>query len=748
MHLPSISSYALEVGGGAWAWVGAAAVAAAFAWHAARSRAGRGLLALRAAAALALCGALLEPSIAARSPSLLKPRLAIMIDASHSMRGSSGGGRTRLEAAAAWLLKNRAKIEARAEPVLFSVGARGRRLVDWDELKRLAAGGASFRPDDALRDVADDPNASKTQRAWLLSDGNAETVPDLPRAVGVLRVPIDALGVGPLRRGKGLSFGELKTPDFSFIHSRFQIEATVEATGLAGQQASLRLLKENRAGGCSKELSCGWEPVDERSARLASDEDALVSTFTAQATSLGAERYRLEAQAGGLSRTRDFRVEVIRQKYRIMYLSGRPSAEYAYLREFLRSDPNHELVSFVILRNPDNPAYVPDNELSLIPFPAEEIFVQNLQQFDLFILENFSYARFRLPVSYLASLKSFVAGGGALLVVGGENAFGLGGYRGTPLEEMLPVTLSDVSPDFVPGLFKAKPAAPSHPLVRLYPTDDESRQAWDALPPMDGFARFGSVRPGATVLAVHPTEKTASGQPLPVLALRELGRGKVMLVSSDSTWRWKLGAAQDWKAGQFYARFWTRAVQYLTGSLDLSKVKFAPLPDHLPNREPAQFSLRVFDESFKPAEKAGVSLSVAWTGPDGKSREVVPIETEPGVYGVELTGLKPGANRLRASARYRGKPWGEDEVRFDWEAQPAEQPVDGRWLKRAAEATGGTAQSLAAADLDALVSRLPPVREQAEVSRRYHPWASTLWLAATALAFLLEWTLRRLKGQA
>jgi uncharacterized membrane protein len=732
--------YALELGAGGWAWAAAAAVAAAFAWHAASSRAGKALLALRGFAAFCLCAALLEPSIAARVPLLHKPKLAIMVDASHSMSGSAGGGRTRLEAAAAWLAKNRKAIEARADVSLFVVGARGRRVADWSELSSARPGDATLRLDDAVRDVADDPSGGSSQRAWLLSDGNAEPVPDIGLALAPLKAPLDALGVGPLRRGKGLVFTDLKTPDFAFLHGRFQVEAALEAAGLAGQTLRLRLLKEEPGG--------GWVVSGEKTHRALTDEDAVVSTFTAQASSLGAERYRLEAIAGGLTRSREFRVEVIRQKYRIMYLAGRPSAEYAYLRDFLRSDPNHELVSFVILRNPENPAFVPDTEMSLIPFPADEIFVQNLSQFDLFILENFSYARFRLPLAYLSSLKSFVAGGGALLVVGGENAFGLGGYRGTPLEDMLPVTLSSFSPDFVPGLFKAKPAAETHPLVRLYPTPDETKAAWEALPVMDGYAKFGSVRPGATVLAVHPSEKTAAGQPLPVLALREHGRGKVLLVSSDSTWRWKLGAAQDWRVGSFYARFWTRAVQYLTGSLDLSKVKFAPLPDRLPAREPAQFSLRVFDESFKPAEKAAVALTVVWTGPDGRGREAAARETEPGVYAVELTGLAVGTHKLRASARYRGKPWGEDEIRFGWEGQPSEQPVDQRWLRRAAEAAGGTSQALGSADVSSLLDRLPPVREQASVSRRYHPWASALWLWLTALAFLAEWTIRRWRGHA
>jgi uncharacterized membrane protein len=735
----------IEFAGGGWYKLLACAAAAAFVLHARRSRARPWLLLLRGLAIFGLIAALIQPSVTYREPLRRKPKLLILVDASHSMRGKAGRS-SRLEAAAAWLQKNRGRIEERADVVLFSLAAQGRRLAGFEELKSLSPANAAFEPNNSLRDVAEDPAANPPPaRVWLLSDGNAEASDGWEGALGALKAPVDVIGVGPLRRGKSLSFIDIKTPDFAFLHGAFQVQATVEAAAMSGEALGLRLLRQQQG-------SEGWSVLQEQTVRAGSDYETVSATFTAIAQSLGTEHYRLEvaepAQAGSAKHAREFRVEVIRQKYRIMYLAGRPSAEYAFLREFLKSDPNHELVSFVILRNPENPTFVPDNELSLIPFPAEEIFVQNLNQFDLFILENFSYARFRLPPAYLASLRNFVTQGGALLVVGGENAFDLGGYRGTPLEEMLPVTLSASAPDFVNGLFKAKPVAPAHPLVRLFDTAEASAAAWDALPAMDGWARFGAVRPGATVLAVHPTERTAQGEPLPVLAIRDYGRGKVMLASSDSTWRWKLGAAADWRVGSFYARFWTRAVQYLTGSLDLSKVKFAPLPDRLPAREPAMFSLRVFDESFRPAEKGAAELSVLWTPPGGRPREVMTQETEPGVFSIELTGLAVGAHALKAVAKLHGRAWGEDQIHFNWEGAAAEAPMDRRWLKRAAEAGGGSMEELVSVEAPTLLDRLPAVRLEAEVRRQLYPWASPAWLWLTAALFILEWALRRWQGHA
>jgi len=731
-------SWGVESTSGPGSWFAATAVAAAFFYHVYRSPARRPLLILRGLGVLALMLAVLRPSLLAREGQLTKPRLLILIDAGHTMKGKAPTGGSRFGQATDWLKKHRAEIEARADVSVALVSDRARLLGGLEKIGSAAAEGTPFKPEQSLPDAL--PAEGPPARAWLLTDGVAEGA-DAGRPLASLGAPVDVLGAGPTKRETGAAFLDLKAPDFAFLHGVIPVSASVEATGLAGREASVALSRadENAPG--------GWRELGRVKRRIGSDLETFPVELAAPADSLGTTRMRLTASGGGRERSREFRVETVRQKYRIMYLAGRPSPEYSALREFLKADPNHELVSFVILRNPENPSPAPDRELSLIPFPVDEIFGRALPQFDLFILENFSAARFRLPPQYLDALKKFVQNGGALLVKGGDSAFAAGGYKNSPLEEALPVVLSSQNPDFIPGLFAAKPGPPEHPLVRLYETPELSQRAWAALPPLDGWGRFSSVRAGATVLASHPTQTTEDGKPLPVAAVRSFGRGKVMLISTDSSWRWKLGAAADPDAAGFYGRFWTRAVQYLTGGLDLSKVKFAPLPDRVPPREPARLSLRVFDEGFGPAPAADTRLSVTWTGPEGRAREVPARESEPGVYSIELTGLAPGAHKVRASARVRGLPWGEDNVRFTWE--PAqEEPMDRGWLTKAAAAGGGVFLDLAAASPDELLKLLPPPRPREETVRRLRPFVSPWWLALAGLLFLLEWALRRRSGHA
>ena len=84
----------------------------------------------------------------------------------------------------------------------------------------------------------------------------------------------------------------------------------------------------------------------------------------------------------------------------------------------LKSNPNVDLISFFILRTQDDVSLVPNDEMSLIPFPTRELFEQQLPSFDLIILQNFEYLPYGIG-DYLENIRSYVEGGGGLAMLGG-----------------------------------------------------------------------------------------------------------------------------------------------------------------------------------------------------------------------------------------------------------------------------------------------------------------------------------------
>ena len=87
-----------------------------------------------------------------------------------------------------------------------------------------------------------------------------------------------------------------------------------------------------------------------------------------------------------------FVIKVVRDKIRVLQVSGSPSYDQKFLRLFLKQDPSVELVSFFILRTEEDfGTGWADHELSLIAFPYVQLFSEELDSFDLVIFQNFNY---------------------------------------------------------------------------------------------------------------------------------------------------------------------------------------------------------------------------------------------------------------------------------------------------------------------------------------------------------------------
>ncbi len=83
-------------------------------------------------------------------------------------------------------------------------------------------------------------------------------------------------------------------------------------------------------------------------------------------------------------------IEGIREKLRVLLVSGQPHAGERTWRNILKSDANVDLVHFTILRPPEKQDGTPINELSLIAFPTRELFETKIAEFDLIIFDRYA----------------------------------------------------------------------------------------------------------------------------------------------------------------------------------------------------------------------------------------------------------------------------------------------------------------------------------------------------------------------
>src|SRR5205085_4563078 len=127
----------------------------------------------------------------------------------------------------------------------------------------------------------------------------------------------------------------------------------------------------------------------------------------------------------------------VRDRLRVLLVSGEPHAGERVWRNLLKADPSVDLIHFTILRPPDKQDTTPINELSLIAFPARELFQEKLGSFDLIVFDRYR-ERGVLPLAYFQNIASYVQDGGALLISSGPEFAGPESIYRTPLSQVLP----------------------------------------------------------------------------------------------------------------------------------------------------------------------------------------------------------------------------------------------------------------------------------------------------------------------
>ncbi len=222
----------------------------------------------------------------------------------------------------------------------------------------------------------------------------------------------------------------------------------------------------------------------------------------------------------------------VRDRLRVLLVSGEPHAGQRTWRRLLKSDPGVDLVHFTILRPPEKDDLTPLNELALIAFPVRELFQVKLREFDLIVFDRFAN-RGILPPTYLRNIADHVRGGGALLLSVGPEYTGAVSLFGTPLGAVLPARPLPPQQAILEQAFRPSVTGigQRHPVTEGLPganagAREPSWGRWYRTIRTEG-------RAGATVM-----EGTGGA---PLLVLDRVGQGRVALMLSDHIWLWSRG---------------------------------------------------------------------------------------------------------------------------------------------------------------------------------------------------------------
>jgi hypothetical protein len=473
--------------------------------------------------------------------------------------------------------------------------------------------------------------------------------------------------------------------------------------------------------------------------------------------------------------------------YRVLYVSGRPNWEFKFLRRALEQDPEMELAGLVRIakREPKfdfrgragestNPLFrgfgaeedeeaqrydqpvllrvgVRDEKELRDGFPksADVLFGYHAIILDDVEAEFFSQDQ-------LSLIKQFVSlRGGGLLMLGGPDSFEQGGYRRTPLDELLPVYLS-------PRESEAPAAGGDEslwrmaltregwlaPWVRVRSTEDAEQARLRSMPSFHTLHKVGEAKPGALPLASvvpHSSASDAGDRANTGLAAQRFGDGRTAALAIGDMWRWGLkhedGQSRDLEIA------WRQMARWLVADAP-RRVEFAVEKNSDAAGAGLRLAVRVRDEEFRPLDNATVSIVITTPANDRIELTAAASDAEPGLYEAAFSTRQEGAYRATASVRGPdGADVGSRETGFT--SEPAAEEFNcltpnRRLLEQLAEETEGevlTPERLGPF-VGSLSSRKAPITEHWSQPLWHRPWVLTL----AVLCLGLEWGLRRWRG--
>jgi hypothetical protein len=364
------------------------------------------------------------------------------------------------------------------------------------------------------RALADIP-AARLAGVVMITDGQIHDVPGQP----TLGVPLHVLLPG--RAGEvDRRIRLIEAPGFGIVGRSVELRLIVEDLGVARQEGQVRLtLRRDGAAPVTESVPLGREhriavPVERAGASVL---DIVAETRPGEVSALN---NRVVLNLNG-----------VRDRLRVLLVSGEPHAGERTWRRLLKADPGVDLVHFTILRPPEKDDLTPLSELALIAFPVRELFQVKLREFDLVVFDRFAN-RGILPPSYLRNIADYVRGGGALLLAVGPEFAGAASLAATPLGSVLPARPLLPQQAILEQAFRPRVTAQGerHPVTEGLPGANAAAEA--------SWGRWYRTirtepRAGATVM------EGAQGAPL--LMLDRVGQGRVALMLSDHIWLWSRG---------------------------------------------------------------------------------------------------------------------------------------------------------------------------------------------------------------
>ncbi len=366
----------------------------------------------------------------------------------------------------------------------------------------------------ALNEAAAEAPADRLAGAILITDGQVHD----PDAVTEFPGPVHALITG--------EEGEI---------DRRLVVISAPSFGIVGEDSTFRVKVEGVPGTARIAISVDGEVVEERNVTVGAENDINVPITHGGSNVVELVVREIPDELTLRNNRAAITVNGVRDRLRVLLVSGEPHAGERTWRNLLKADPSVDLVHFTILRPPTKQDGTPVFELSLIAFPTRELFLEKVDDFDLIVFDRYR-RRGVLPSPYIANISRYVRDGGAVLIASGPYFAGVESLYRTPLADILPVapTAEIYESPFTPEITEDGERHPVTSGLTHFAGSDGQGSAADQTP-WGRWMRHVEVETlsGSTVMSGYEKK--------PLLVLDRVGEGRVAVLASDHAWLWSRG---------------------------------------------------------------------------------------------------------------------------------------------------------------------------------------------------------------
>lgn len=610
-------------------------------------------------------------------------------------------------------------------------------------MAELEPSGRTTRPADVLTQILDETRGTPPLAIVILTDGvqtPADAAPitaAIPAAVAQ-RVPMFPVILGPSKPPPDAAVVGVLVDEVALAGTPLSIHGQIHLTGVKAERIRV-ILEDAHSHQLLAQSFVSW------GSRSVVEPFELV--YAPQQP--GEYDYRISLSAiegeSNLENNSVVRHVSVREgQLRILLADWQPRFEFRNLKALLekRQSQSGTIELHTVLQQGDLGYARQDRSAAALAgqFP---ITLDQLLEYDLIILGDLN--RQLIPDEALSALRAFVSeSGGSLIVIAGANHMPHD-YAGSPLAEVLPVIV-DSSPSFEgpsgAAGFETRftvEALRGTTLLHGLVEGAEQGTGWPAEPPLHWRHPASKLKPGAVALAQAPSRVDAQ-QMQPLIAMHNVGRGKVVYHGTDETWRWR-----DLSNDQHFGPYWLQLIRYLSRSRMLGRDRSAELStDRLIYEvgEPVRFRLRYLDEVPVFEGEPEVTVRIESRGAVTRQVKLRPSATLGGVFEGQLEHAESGQfHAWVAAPEFSDTPPASDYRVEQTDVELSEQTANHAGLSLLARRTGGQLHSISSlSELPAsLPDGVPLPLEPLPPRSLWDRWESLLLFVCVVVA---EWVLR------